>query len=158
MKRFSILAIIVGLAVGASMGCSGSDTPTEPTDPVDVTPVDTVTETFEGSISQLDTSCHHFETSERADVTLNLTEIGPLPTLTVGMGIGTSDEIVEGSDEDQGCTLFASDRSVQAPATLLSASLGAGQYCVCVFDVGNIFANRVIDYTVEVEHSVPPVV
>ena len=154
MKRLSILGIIIVTALVVTLGCSGSDTPTEPTDPVDVPPVDTVTDTFEGSISQGDTSCHHFETSERADVTLKLTDVRPLDTLTVGMGIGTSDEIVEG--EEQGCTLFASDNSVKVPATLLSASLGADQYCVCVFDVGNIFEKRVVGYAVEVEHSVPP--
>ncbi len=157
MKRLSILMITAAVALMATVGCSGSDTPTEPTDPVDVTPVETLTEIFEGSISQSETSCHHFETSENADITMQLTDIQPLVTLTVGMGIGTSDEVVEGSDEEQGCSLFASDNSVMAPATLLSARLGAGQYCVCVFDVGNIFAKRVIDYTVEVEHSVPPV-
>ena len=157
MKRFSIVAILVGLAVGATLGCSGSDTPTEPTDPVDVTPVETVTDTFQGAISQGDTFCHHFETSERADITMQLTDVQPLDTLTLGMGIGTTGDPAEGSTEPS-CTLFASDSSVKKDATLLSASLGAGQYCVCVFDVGNIFANRVIDYEIEVEHSVPPVV
>lgn len=157
MKRLSILAITASLALVATLGCSGTDTPTAPTDPVDVTPVETVTDTFQGSISQGDTSCHHFETSERADVTMKLIDVQPLDTLTLGMGIGTTGEVVEGSDEGPGCSEFASDNSVQKNSTLLSARLGAGQYCVCVRDVGNIFAKRVIDYTVEVEHSVPPV-
>ncbi len=72
MKRLSILRITMGTALVVTLGCSGSDSPTEPTDPVVADPVETVTDTFEGSISQGDTSCHHFETMETADITMQL--------------------------------------------------------------------------------------
>jgi hypothetical protein len=157
MKKSNIAGLTLATILVGTLGCGGSDSPTTPTDPVDVTPVETVTDTFQGSISQSDTSCHHFETSETANITMKLTDVQPLTTLTVGMGIGLTDEVADGSTEEPGCTLFATDNSVRVPDTLLSSNLAANRYCVCVFDVGNIFEKRVIDYTIEVEHALPPV-
>jgi hypothetical protein len=157
MKSSSTLVVALGAILIAALGCSGGGSPTEPTDPVVVIPAEIVTDTFTGSISQMDLSCHHFETSERADITMRLIDIQPLVTLTVGMVIGLTAEVVDGAEGELMCTPFAADSSVQVPATLLSGNLGANLYCVCILDVGNIFKNRVITYTVEVDHSLPPV-
>jgi len=121
--------------------------PRTPTEPVDPTPPPTVVEMFTGDISLGETSCHPFEVVETGDAQMKLTDLAPLETLTVGVGIGNED-----TADETGCSLFASDRSVRVLETLVSAALGPGTYCVCVFDVGNIFPDQTVTYTVEVEH------
>lgn len=118
-----------------------------PTTPVDTPPPPTVIEMFSGAIALGETSCNLFEVMETGDVTMKLTELAPLGTLTVGVGVGTEDSSV-----DTGCSLFASDRSVRVLEKLVSGGLNPGVYCVCVFDVGNIFPDQTVTYTVEVEH------
>ncbi len=36
--------------------------------------------------------------------------------------------------------------------TLLAANLLAGDFCACIFDVGNIFPGETVTYTFEVTH------
>ena len=129
------------------VACDGSSSPTAPviTAPP---PAETVTEMFSGSLELGTTSCHGFSQVALGDVRLTITSLMPLETLTIGMGIGRPDEAVE-----TGCALFASDNSVRLNEVLTSNGNDVGDYCVCLFDVGNIFADQVVSYTVDVEHT-----
>lgn len=118
-------------------------------DPVAIEPPELaprMTETFTGSIEQLGTSVHLFSIAGRNDTEIKITALEPLNTLTIGLGVGTSD------DGGETCALLAQDRSVRVGETLLVSSLAVGSYCVAVFDVGNIFPDQTVDYTIEVLH------
>ncbi|MDA8016766.1 MAG: hypothetical protein MPN21_04890 [Thermoanaerobaculia bacterium] len=127
-------------------GCSEYESPTAPVEE-EVVEVERVTEVFSGDLELGETDCHGFMTSLTGDIDIELADLGPLETLTLGMGIGTPDEAAA-----DGCSFFASDSSVTRSTILQSPSLVAGDYCVCIFDVGNIFPDEVVTYTLDVTH------
>jgi hypothetical protein len=127
--------------------CDDSTSPTEPTTEEEEVEVATVTETFDGSLRLGETSCHDFVTTEVGDVELTITDLEPLGTLTLGMGVGVPDEAAT-----SGCSLFAADQSVRLGDILLSSQLAVAEYCLCVYDVGNIFAGETVTYSIDVTH------
>ena len=145
-RLWNRLAIPI-LAAAVLAGCDDDDAPTEPVEEEPVVTVETTTESFSGSIQQASESCHGFALAEIGDVEMTLTDLQPLTTLTVGLGIGTPDETLE-----TGCSLFGQDSSVRIGETLLSAALAATDYCVCVSDVGNIFPDVTVTYAIDVTH------
>jgi hypothetical protein len=90
-------------------------------------------------------ACHEVAAGGEGSVEMTLLGLEPLPTLTVGMGVG-----IPGSTG--GCELFAEDQDVGVGDILLADEIDPGLYCVCVFDVGNIFAGQTTSYEVRVEH------
>ncbi len=142
LSRFGLVFLIAILAMA---GCDDDDSPTAPiVDPVEPP---TVTITFAGSIAQGTTGCHDFNVPAVGAVQLSITELQPLETLTVGMGAGFVDDTVE-----TGCALFATDRSVKLNDVLQTTVGAPDNFCVCVFDVGNIFPDQTVTYTVSVTH------
>lgn len=140
----------IGL-VWAVLICSGlittacdESSPTSPTT-VATTPAETMVESFSGTIALGGASEHNFVISQIGPANMTVTSLAPLATLTVGLGIGTVTDAV--------CTLFAEDRSVRVGETLRATDLIPGNYCVRIFDVGNIFEGQSVDYGVDVDHS-----
>lgn len=133
------------LVVAVAVGCDNDS----PTDPVveEPEPVPTVTDTFTGSFALGEASCHVFTTVNAGPAELTITGLAPLDTLTVGLGIGIDD-----GDPETACSYFAVDRSVRVAETLQSQLTAETTYCVCVFDVGNVFPDQTVDYTLDVEH------
>ena len=107
---------------------------------------DRITESFSGSFGQQGESFHSFETVELGNTEMVITALDPLATLTVGLGIGSP------NDGAETCIRFASDDSVRIGAVLLVGGQPAGPYCVVIYDVGNVFADQEVTYTVEVTH------
>lgn len=136
-----LLAMVVAVASGCS---SDRNNPAEP-DPDPELPI--VTEVFEGQISHQTISCHDFELSVDGNVEMQITDLQPLGSLTVGLGLGTPDPEAPGE-----CARFVNDGSVNLGDVLASSGLEAGPYCACVFDVGNIFVGQDVDYALEVSH------
>ncbi|REJ76673.1 MAG: hypothetical protein DWQ30_17265 [Acidobacteria bacterium] len=120
------------------------DDPVEVVEPPDPDPQ--VTEIFSGTVEQLGLSIHLFTIGGLNNTEVEITELAPLETLTLGLGVGTS------TDGGETCALLAQDRSVRLGETLLIQNLAEGEYCVTVFDVGNIFPDQVVEYTIEVLH------
>ena len=86
-KSFQLGVLL--LVAGAVVACSddkknNNNNPTEPQEPVPV-----ITETFTGEIGQLETQCHFYTLTNVGDVTLQLTEIAPLSSITLGLALGT---------------------------------------------------------------------
>ncbi len=133
------------LTAGLASGCHNSKSPSEPAPTP--TPVPTVTETFSGSFAQSGAAAHNFTVGATGNVTIKLTSVAPLSTLQVGVGIGTVD-----SSLTPPCALFAQDNDVRLNDTFLSSSVAAGDYCVKVFDVGNVFPGVTVQYDVAVTH------
>lgn len=143
VKAAAWLAVLALIVIG--IGCSDDPAPTEPVEePVEVP---RVTETFTGMFGQGESSDNQFTVSQTGNVELKITELLPVETLTVGMGIGNWDE-----GTDPPCQLFASDGRVVVDTVLLSAGVAPGEYCVQVRDVGNVFPDATVTYTVEVLH------
>jgi len=144
IKWVACLLIALGTL---QVGCDGNSSPTAVV-VEELPPAETIAEEFSGTIALGTTSCHFFSQVALGDVRLSVTGLMPLETLTIGMGIGTADEA-----QETGCALFARDNSVRLGDVLTSNSNDVGDYCVCVFDVGNIFAEAIVSYTVDVEHT-----
>ncbi len=140
------IALAAGSTVLFLAACNDSTSPTEP-EVEEVVEVATVTETFSGDLDLGEISCHLFVTTQTGDVDMEMTGVAPLATLTLGLGIGLPDENADGD-----CALFGLDQSVRLGEILQSASLTTAEYCVCIFDVGNIFATETVTYTVDVKH------
>jgi hypothetical protein len=138
------LVVACGLAAGACAqttdptATNTSSAPTAPTTPL-------VTENFSGTVAVGGNDAHSFTvTSDNANLTLALTSAGPPATIAMGFGIG---QTVGGS-----CQLLSGGYGTYAASTTpqLSGSIGAGVYCVMVYDVGNETAP--VTYTVVVTH------
>ena len=136
-----ILPLVLTLALAA---CSSDDSPTEPEDEVEPT---RITETFTGTFGQDEEVFHQFTVVETGDVDMTITELQPVETLTVGLGIGTFDV-----EADPQCVPIATDTRVVVGATLLSSNIEPGEYCMLIGDVGNVFPDATVTYTVEVVH------
>ena len=132
------------LVVLATLACSDDKKPTTPEMPE---PPEMVTRTFRGPLAQSDEECRFFTLGADGDITATITDLQPLLTLTVGLGLGVPSE----TDADR-CSRFANDDSARVNEVFLSASNQAGTYCVCIFDVGNIFPDETITWTIDVTH------
>jgi hypothetical protein len=150
MKRLRIVAGIFALAVPfASAGCGGSsssiNTPTTPAPT-------TFTETFSGSLMQGQTdfgpadSPHHFTIQQAGNIDATLTDIQPLNTITLGLGLGVWDSTANT------CTLQVSSNAAKLNLTLAASVSVPGELCVGIFDVGNISTDTV-NYTVVIHHT-----
>lgn len=131
--------IIVTAAIAATAGC-GSDSSTATTP----TPA-TTTETFAGTVDHLGTAGHAFTVGTTGPVTITLTAVGPLTTMSMGIGIGTWD----------GTTCYASSTkndNARTGVTALTGTANAGSYCVNVFDSGNVPEEWQVSYEVQVVH------
>ena len=145
MKKTPLL-LAIGLLAALACDSSSPTTPEEvEEEPVEV---ETTTESFSGEFGQNETATHYFTVAETGDLEIQLTALGPLETLTVGVGFGTNDGL-----DPPSCVLLAEDATVRLGETLLSQALTPFDYCVFIRDVGNVFPGVVVTYTLEVTHS-----
>jgi hypothetical protein len=143
MRSLRLCALLgaLGLAVSA---CSGSSTDSALASPT-TTPT-LVTENFSGSIDQYGTAIHPFSvTASGGSLVAGFTSVGPLATMALGMGIGTWDGTTCGLAVSQ------NDNS-RAGLVALSGTAQAGNYCIRVYDSGNVPAGGSATYTLQVLH------
>jgi len=128
------------MAVVAPTGgaCNDKTAPTAPTVP-------TTTETFSGTLAQSGTASHSFTVSAKGTLTISLTSVSPLSTMSIGLGIGSWDGSTCGS-------AMSKNDNARAGATALTGTAVAGNYCVRVYDSGNIPADWTVAYEVSVVH------
>lgn len=139
--------VLSAVLVLATLACSDNKkkSPTDPVDPE--APIETVTSRFSGQLPQLGEVCHFFMTAAAGEITAGIVELKPLSSLTVGLSLGRPADI-----DPSICSIIGEDRSARINETFLSANNPAGEYCVCIFDVGNIFPGEVVTYKIDVEH------
>ena len=101
----------------------------------------TTTDTFNGTVTSTGFDSHPFTVSNSGDVVATLTALSPQTTITVGFGLG--------QPTSTGCSLYSYSESARI-GTVLSGTIGAGTYCVTVYDVGNIQGTDT--YTLTVLH------
>jgi hypothetical protein len=134
MKR--ILTAILGLSL-LSAGCAD---PVAPAPPIPAVP--TTTEVFSGTLTVLGANTHPFAVSQVGGVKVTINSINP--AAAIGVGVGTPSTGT--------CLVIDNLTVVAGPAAQMSGTATVtGNFCVSVFDVGNLV--EPVNYTITVLHS-----
>jgi hypothetical protein len=132
--------LLVAAALAAAAGC-GSTAPTAPS----ATAPATTTDSFTGSVAQLGSENHVFAVAANGTVTISLTAVSPLASMSLGVAVSTSD--------GTNCLVQISQNADARTGTAALTGLAAtGNYCVRVYDSGNIQPSTSVSYTVQVVH------
>lgn len=140
VRGLTLATIVIVLAV-ISGACS--DTITVGTAPS--IPAASTTDTFTGSVAQQGSMVHSFSITATAPMTITLTDVQPLTTMGLGVGLGTWDGI--------NCAAsFAKNENARLGTAALTGTTTAGNYCVRVYDSGNIPAGWTVTYKIQITH------
>ena len=140
MPRLTRVSIIVTLFLFTA--ACGSDSASSTTAP---TPA-TTTDTFSGTVGQLATTGNSFTVSTSGPVTIELTSVEPLATMALGVGIATWD------GANCGTTPISKNDNARAGVAALNGTATAGNYCVTVYDSGNVPDGWTVSFAVQVVH------
>ena len=138
MRGRSILAAVALLAVAAA-GCKGTANTTLTPSPANTT------NTFSGSLTQGATNFHQFTVQTYGPVTVTLTAVGPLATMGLGAGIGIWDGSTCGAS-------LSYTTAAKMGVAALNVDFTSGNYCLRVYDSGNIPTDWTVTYTVDILH------
>ena len=130
------------LAIALSLGLltAGCTDPSAPATPTPVTP--TVTESFSDTLLVAGTNTHRFTVQQVGGLKVSVANVAP--GAAVGLGVGTPNTT--------GCTVLDTLTAVPSAAPQLSGTATiTGDFCVSVYDVGNLV--EPVTYTVTVLHS-----
>jgi len=130
-----IAAAIALIPLIAACGSSTS-TPTTPTTPT--------TETFTGTLAQNSATTVTFSTTTSGTVLATLTSLAPLATVQLGFALGTWDGTA--------CQVVLVNPAGTTGSQLQASASTKGNYCVHLYDVGNIAADAPVSYTLTVVH------
>lgn len=140
MLRFSTFRALLLLAPLAA--ACGDDTPTAPTNP---TQPPTITEQFGDSGSPLTPfggRTHPFIVQQAGTVSARLTALQAGDTVVVGLSLGTWN--------GQACQIILRNDAALQNTTVTGTAQQTGQFCVSIYDVGNLTAPST--YTIDVTH------
>jgi hypothetical protein len=137
-RCLSGVLLAAGLALAAACG-----TTTPPTAP---TATATTTDTFSADLSQTGSITHTFKVASTGQVTITLTKVSPLATMALGVGMMTSDGTNCLSTLTQNNDVRANN------VAALQGIAAAGNYCVRVYDSGNVPISTTVSYTITVLH------
>ena len=132
------LLIALSLTLGACSNSISSGTLPSLTTPV--------TETFTGSFGQGGSISQSFTVAATAPLTVSLTDVQPLTTMGLGVILGTWDGLTCAA------TVIAQNPHARLGATALTGTASSGNYCVKIYDSGNVPAGWTVSYTVQVVH------
>jgi hypothetical protein len=130
------LAVVVVLL--SAIAC-GAKTPTEPA-PV----YDLKTETFTGTIGVAGKVPFKFTVVNPGDIQVAMTALAPTSTLVMGIALGYWDGTTET------CVEQLSTTSATLNVGFTASPSSAGDYCVALFDTGNV--QGASDFTLTVTH------
>jgi len=139
LQHFRICLSALALAAVAGCGAASTSTPTSPTAPA------TATDTFSGTLAQSGTVTHIFAVAANGTVEISLTSVAPLATMSLGVGVATSD--------GTSCLAAISQTAdARSGSIALKGTAAVGNYCVRVYDSGNIPTATDVTYTLQVTH------
>jgi hypothetical protein len=145
-RPFRLALSIVSMFWLAACGSSSSgSTLTAPTATSSAT---LATDTFTGSVDQNGTVIYPFTvTSAGYALLAGYTSISPSTVAALGLGIGSWDATTST------CSLNVSQNDTgRSGSTALSGTPNNGNYCLRIYDAGNIPAGVTASYTVQVQH------
>ena len=88
-------------------------------------------EMVSGTVADQGTAGHSFTVTTTGSVSITLTAVGPLTTISMGVGIGTW------NGTTCGVSVTKNDNA-RTGAAALAGTANAGSYCVNVYDSGNV--------------------
>jgi hypothetical protein len=135
---------VVSLALAAA-GCSDTinvTPPSEPSLPVTVTP-EPVTETFSGTVTQ-GGSAFHAVSAKLGPVVTTMTEVGPDPSVTIGMSVGILNSLA--------CTALMDNPKATVGSQLSGTVTGLTTLCIRVYDAGTIAADTTVAYALTIKY------
>jgi hypothetical protein len=133
--RKTLIAAAIAL-IPVLGGCGSASTAPTPTNPI--------TETFSGTINQNSAVTNTFTTTTSGTVTATLTSLTPLATVQVGFALGTWDGTA--------CQVVLVNPAGTTGSQLQASASTKGNYCVHLYDVGNITADAPVTYALTVVH------
>jgi hypothetical protein len=133
--RIKAIAAAIAL-IPLIAACGSSSTPTTPTNPI--------TETFTGTITQNSATTVTFSTTTSGTVIATLTSLTPLATVQIGFALGTWDGTA--------CQVVLVNPTGTTGSQLQASASTKGNYCVHLYDTGNIAADTPVAYTLTVVH------
>ena len=129
-------AMVVALASGACNLLNDVTSPDTPSSP------SSSSETFGGTVGVQGSSRSTFTVAQQGTVTVTLSAVSP--SVAMGLGIGTPNGATA-------CAMTSSTTTALAgPTPQLTVTQAPGNYCVSVYDVGNVTAS--VTYSVVVAH------
>ena len=132
-----VIALLLPVVLAA---CGTDHTTTTVTSPS----AETTTEAFAGGLWQSGSVVHAFAVVATGTITVGLTSVAPLSTMSLGVAIGTWDGAT--------CTAMTTVTDARAGETALKGAAAVGNYCVKIFDSGNVPSNTRVTYKAEVVH------
>ena len=133
------LLVAAALAGAAACGSSTGTTAPSATSPANVT------DSFSGSVAQLGSENHVFAVGAAGTVTVTLSSVSPLATLALGVAVTSSD--------GTNClTQISQNDNARSGIIALTGTAQTGNYCVRVYDSGNVQPSTSVAYTVQVIH------
>ena len=142
-SRFTGRRLLLAAALAAVSACGGTtaSTPTTPTSPSTTS----TTDTFSGTLAQSGTGSYVFAVAANGTVTISLTSVAPLSTMSLGVAVMTSD--------GTNClNTISQTTDARSGSVALTGTAATGNYCVRVYDSGNIPSATDVSYSVQVVH------
>jgi len=130
---------VLGVSLGA-WGCGSSATPTSSTP----TTYPQLTETYTGVLGPGELKAFHFTVANPGSIDAAITALGPVSTLTMGLHLGGWEATAET------CSRLVPLDTARLNQVLSGTPQSAGEYCVAIYDVGNVQSPT--DFTITVLH------
>jgi hypothetical protein len=144
VRRLLPVACAVLAVSLAGCGLKDSTATTSTTSPTTTTPT---TESFTRTFTLGGNGIDSFTVSTAGSITLSLTTVSPLSTMALGVALGTWD-----STSLTCGTIIVKNDNARSGVTALTGTATAGNYCVKVYDSGNVPTSWTVSYTVQVVH------
>lgn len=139
MSAPTALSAAVFAALFVSMAC-GATTPTEPTTPT----YELKTSTFDGTVNTGGTVAFPFTVVNPGAINLSITGLAPVSTITMGLTVGFWDAAAST------CAQQLSTPSATLNVVFAATPSAPGEYCVGIFDTGNV--QTATDFTLKVTY------
>jgi hypothetical protein len=142
MTGFRVGGLAALTVLLGAWGCGGSTTT-----PTNSTPVTypQITESYSGSINIGETKPFHFAVTNPGSLDTAITSLSPVSTLTMGLYMGAWDALSETCTRS---TIFT--EAARVNVSISGTPQQAGEYCVAIYDIGNLQSPT--DFTVTVLH------
>jgi hypothetical protein len=138
-SRLVLIAAAAALAGTAACGSTASTTAPSASAPA------STSDSFTGTVAQLGSENHVFAVGANGTVTITLTSVSPLATLALGVA-------VTASDGTNCLAQISQNDNARTGAAALTGTAQSGNYCVRVYDSGNVQPASTVAYTVQVVH------
>lgn len=136
------IAGVLGAVALALSALACNDSPTTPDD--NTPPATQKTESYSGSLDPGEARAFHFGVESPGAINVSITSLSPVSSLTLGLRIGAWEAATES------CPQQVFSDAARLNLVLTGDPQGPGEYCVAIYDVGNLQAAT--DFGLTVTH------